>query len=115
TSPQITRVHHCGVQRVRSQEPRDSSGDAHRSIIEDRILESEIKSNGLWAILPKVVVLFPVLREAVRIFLCQKLVQMLSVVTSKVVPTCIVRNRRRALFCLWHTFRVDRVVSPSAP
>src|SRR5207253_9459293 len=110
-----TRVHQCGVQRVRSQEPRDSSGDAHRSIIEDRILESEIKSNGLWAILPKVVVLFPVLREAVRIFLCQKLVQMLSVVRSKVVTTWIVWNRPRKLFCISQKCRVDPNLYPVPP
>ena len=79
------------------------SGDTHKSIIEDRILGREIKSNGLWAVLREVVrasiVLFPVLGEAVRIFLCQKLVQTWLVVRSKVVTTWIVRNRPPKLFC----------------
>ena len=51
--------------------------------------------------------LFPVLGEAVRIFLCQKLVQMLSVVRSKVVTTWIVWNRPRKLFCISLRCRVD--------
>jgi hypothetical protein len=70
---------------------------------QDRIQEKEITLEGLWRILPAVVraciLLFPVLGEAVRIFLCQGLAQILLAVRSKVVTTWIVWSGPRRPSC----------------